>query len=183
MLAKVAPLKVPDGVILQDKKRKYHRDKLLKVSTDGTRDAECVASELVQNVLRENDFIDETTTWTGTHMAIHKTDHKYIINLRAATDSFFCVFKECEEIHGQLKRRENPAKHTSSGKQIFKIIATSEKAVLRQSCFHCQKPEKQLCPLNADAFQQVQILLFENGNKKKNHETMQKVNVEKWSLL
>ena len=176
---------MPAGVILQDKKRKYERNTLLRVNKEGTCDAETVASDLVQKVLRENKFIDDSMTWIGTHLNIQKTDHKYIINLRAANDSFFCVFKECEEIDGELRRRPDSSKHTSSGKQIFKIIATSEKAVLRQTCFHCQKPEKQLCPLSTDAFAKVQNILFDSSDndEDEDEEPTQKINVEKWSLL
>lgn len=181
-LAKVNLLQVPPGVNLKTKKRKHGRDAFLNVNKERC-DAESVASDLVQKVLRENNFISESTSWIGTHLNIQKTDHKYIINLRAANDSFFCVFKEFEEVDGELKKRSDASKHTSSGKQIFKIVATSEKAVLRQTCFHCQKPEKQLCPLNTETFAQVQNLLFDTSDEDDNEEPPQKIDVEKWSLL
>jgi hypothetical protein len=60
--------------------------------------------------------------------------------------------------------------HTSSGKQMFRIYATTKKAVLRQSCFNCQKPEMQLCALSEVCFEELKNILFQakedNSNKK-----------------
>jgi hypothetical protein len=92
-----------------------------------------LVSEIVQKTLKENEFIDEVADWEGSNVSVCRDDLKYVVQIRAVNRSIFCAFKECEkERNGKLIKSQNCKPHTSS-----------EKAVLRQSCFNCQKPELQ----------------------------------------
>ena len=95
-------------------------------------------------------------------MGVYRDDLKYVVQIRAVNRSVFCAFKECEkDRNGKLIKSQNCKPHTGSGKQIFKIFATTEKAVLRQSCFNCQKPELQLCSLSEESFEKLKNILFQ----------------------
>jgi hypothetical protein len=115
-----------------------------------------LVSEIVQKTLKENEFIDEDADWEGSNVNVYRDELKYVVQIRAVNRSLFCAFKECEkDRNGKLIKSQNCKPHTGSGKQIFKIFATTEKAVLRQSCFNCQKPELQLCSLSEESFEKL----------------------------
>jgi hypothetical protein len=125
-----------------------------------------LVSEIVQKTLKENEFIEEVADWEGSNVSVYRDDLKYVVQIRAVNSSVFCAFKECEkDRNGKLTKSQNSKPHTGSGKQIFKIFATTEKAVLRQSCFNCQKPELQLCALSEDSFEKLKNILFQTETK------------------
>jgi hypothetical protein len=147
------------------RKKNVALDSVLSVS-------DTVVSSVVHRTLSQNGFLGEKEVWEGSNVSVQRDDLKYVLQIRAINRSVFCAFKQCEtNEEGRLVKSEHCKPHTSSGKQIFRIYATTEKAVLRQSCFNCQKPEMQLCALSEVCFEELKNILFQateenNSNKK-----------------
>lgn len=146
------------------RKKNAAPDSVLSVS-------DALVSSVVHRTLLQNGFLDQNEVWEGSNVSVQRDDLKYVLQIRATNRSVFCAFKQCEtNEEGRLVKSQHCKPHTSSGKQIFRIYATTEKAVLRQSCFNCQKPEMQLCALSEVCFEELKHILFQakedNSNKK-----------------